>query len=270
MEKDKEKEPTGFESTETGIDPETGAISWDVKYKPDYALVYKRFKELNKVLKTFLENAEVLKDPKFKEIGKGIKYVYNQFRSHLRDNYPNQYKTLQTIDEDVLREVIRKSLGEMSATGAGAGAGTFTPGAGAQYATPYAFNPNKKAKGAQNIYYYKLGWKPVDAEKLHKQSKTLDHKDLWKKKLEENSESSKAYVDSLNLQDPSLKQFIETRMEDFDKIEDKLNTLLPLLKQAKKETMEYYKNSPEFKIKFGTDLAVDYLDDIITLFKEKK
>ncbi len=79
-----------------------------------------------------------------------------------------------------LKEVVLKKLKEMSATGAGAGAGTFTPGSGAQYATPYAFNPNKKAKGAQNIYYYKLGWKPVNAKKLHKASKTIDHKDLWK------------------------------------------------------------------------------------------
>jgi len=268
MESNKEKEPTGFEAVKTDVDPETGTVSWDVKYKPDYALVYKRFKELNKVLKSFLENAEVIKDPKFKEIGKGFKYIYNQFRSHLRDNYPNQYKMLQTVDEDIIREVIRKSLGEMSATGAGATAGYVTPGDGVGVATKPAFNPNKKIKEAQNIYYYKLGWKPVDAEKLHKQSKALDHKDLWKKKLEE--EAASTYVNSLNLEDPALKQFIENRVSDFDKIEDKLNTLLPLLKKAKEETMEYYKMSPEFKVKYGTDLAVDYLDDIITLFKEKK
>jgi hypothetical protein len=59
-------------------------------------------------------------------------------------------------------------------------------------------------------------------------------------------------------------------MTDFDKIEDKLNTLLPLLKSAKTDTMEYYKTNPDFKIKYGTDLIVDYLDDIITLVKEKK
>jgi hypothetical protein len=28
--------------------------------------------------------------------------------------------------------------------------------------------------------------------------------------------------------------------------------------------------SPDFKIKYGTDLAVDYLNDLITLFKDKK
>jgi len=64
-------------------------------------------------------------------------------------------------NKDKIKEIIRAKLKEMSATGAGAGAAHFEPGAGAQYATPFAFNPNKKAKGAKNIYYYKLGWKPV-------------------------------------------------------------------------------------------------------------
>ena len=264
------KEPTAFDSTKSGVDPETGRVSWDIKYKADYALVYKRFKELNKALKDFVTYDEVRKDSKFKEITNGFNYLYNQFRTHIRKEYPNQYKTLQTIDENKVRDIIRKALDEESATGAGAGAGSFSPGAGANYATPNAFNPNKKAKGAQNIYYYKLGFKPVDAEKLHKQAKGLEHKDLWTKKLEENEESSQAYVDSLNLSDPALKQFVDTRITDFDKIEDKINTLLPLLKKAKTETMEYYKMSPDFKIKYGTDLAVDYLNDLITLFKDKK
>jgi hypothetical protein len=173
------------------------------------------------------------------------------------------------LNLDKLKEAILKKLKEVSATGAGIGAGSFTPGSGAQYATPYAFNPNKKAKGAQNVYYYKLGWKDVPVKKLHKQAKGIEHKDLWKKKLEE-TEATDTYVNSLNLDDPALKQFIQNRVGDFDKIEDKLNTLLPLLKQAKTKTMDYYKGSPDFKIQYGTDLAVDYLDDIIKLFQEKK
>jgi hypothetical protein len=167
---------------------------------------------------------------------------------------------------DKLKEIVLKKLKEVSATGTGA---SFTPGEGANYATPFAFNPNKKAKGAQNIYYYKLGFKPVDAKKLHKTSKAIDHKDLWKKKLKE-GETTDSYINGLNLDNESLKQFIITRISDFDRIEDKLNTLLPLLKQAKEQTMEYYKMSPDFRVQYGTDLAVDYLDDIIKLFRDKK
>ena len=34
--------------------------------------------------------------------------------------------------------------------------------------------------------------------------------------------------------------------------------------------MDYYKGSPDFKVQYGTDLALDYLDDIIKLFRDKK
>jgi hypothetical protein len=248
-----DKDLTGFETGPSETDPETGKISWDIKYKADYALVYKRFKELNKAFKDFITYDEVRKDPKLMQFSTEFNALYNRFRTHIRKEYPKQFRMLQTIDENVVRDLVRKALEEESATGAGAGAGSFSPGEGAQYATKYAFNPNKKAKGAKNIYYYKLGFKPVNT-----------------KKLEENEESSQSYVDSLNLSDPALKQFVDTRITDFDKIEDKINTLLPLLKKAKTETMEYYKMSPDFKIKYGTDLAVDYLNDLITLFKDKK
>jgi hypothetical protein len=76
-----------------------------------------------------------------------------------------------------IRKLIKQALKEMSVTGTGAG---FTAGTGGNYATPFAFNPNKKAKGAKNIYYYKLGFKPVNQKQLRKKSKAFDYKDLWK------------------------------------------------------------------------------------------
>ena len=172
--------------------------------------------------------------------------------------------------KEKLRELIRKTIKEMSATGAGAGAGHFTPGTGAQYATPAAFNPNKKAKGAQNIYYYKLGWKDVPVKKLHKQSKAIDHKDLWKKKLNEGEEKTQSYIGSLDIKDPETKNFVNDKISDFDKIEDKLNTLVPLLKDAKTNTMEFYKNEANRKdTKYSTDLILDKLTEIITLLESK-
>ena len=82
--------------------------------------------------------------------------------------------------KDRIRKIVKKVLREMSATGTGA---SFTPGTGANYATPFAFNPNKKAKGSvYNYYVKKLGYKPVDKEKLHKQAKGIESKQLWKGK----------------------------------------------------------------------------------------
>ncbi len=33
--------------------------------------------------------------------------------------------------------------------------------------------------------------------------------------------------------------------------------------------MDYYKISPDFKVQYGTDIALDYLDDLIKLFIKK-
>ena len=232
------KKNTGFTSTQIGdADPETGKITFDVQYNADFDLIRERFKELQEIYDDkFLKYDEVKNDKKFIEIGKGINYLANQYVNHVNKKYNKS-----SLDENKIRSIIRKALDEESATGAGVGAGSFSPGAGANYATPNAFNPNKKAKGAQNIYYYKLGFKPVNTKKL--------------KEIEKS---------------PALENFINSRITDFDKIEEKINALRPLLEKAKAETTEYYKTSPNFQIKYGTDLASDYLDDLITLFKDKQ
>jgi hypothetical protein len=71
-----------------------------------------------------------------------------------------------------IREIIKKVLNEMSATGTGA---SFTPGSGENYATPVAGN-------APNYYVKKLGFKLVNKNKLHKQAKGIESKQLWKGK----------------------------------------------------------------------------------------
>ena len=74
-----------------------------------------------------------------------------------------------------VRFVIR--LDEVSATGGGAGSSAFTAnaGTGANYATPFAFRKDKDAKGAEHIYYYKLGFKPVPKTK----PKSFDIKKIY-------------------------------------------------------------------------------------------
>ena len=55
-----------------------------------------------------------------------------------------------------------------------------TSGAAGAYNTPYAFNPNKNAKGTSRNYYLKMGWKLVDKAKTRKAAKGMEYKDLWK------------------------------------------------------------------------------------------
>ena len=79
--------------------------------------------------------------------------------------------------KDKIKDLVSKRLKEMSATGTGA---SFTPGTGANYATPTAFNPNKKATGTSRNYYLKMGWKLVNKNKVRKAAKGMVYKDLWK------------------------------------------------------------------------------------------
>ena len=159
-----------------------------------------------------------------------------------------------------IKELIQKRLKEISATGTGA---SFTAGTGANYATPYAFNPNKKAKGAKNIYYYKLGFKPVNQKALNKAAKGIEVKQLWEADFDVNQ-----LIKDQNITNPAMVDWISKRVESFDTLERQLNQLIPMLQQAKKETIRKYSQDPSFAVIYGTDLAQEYLQDIIELFKQ--
>ena len=155
---------------------------------------------------------------------------------------------------DKLRSIIKQVMREESGTGGGASAGAFSPGEGPQTATKAgtdaAYKKNTNSKGTTNNYYYKLGYKPVK-ENVNEAQLDVD-----------------AYIDSLNIDKPELKTFIKSRLDGFDTLEQKLNELLPLLQNAKQRTLDYYKNNPNFNVLYGTDLANDYLNDLINLFKD--
>jgi hypothetical protein len=163
-------------------------------------------------------------------------------------------------------------LEEESGTGGGASAGAFSPGEGPQTATKAgtdaAYKKNTNSKGTTNNYYYKLGYKPVNQKKLNQQAKGIEVKQMWKENVNEAQLDVDAYIDSLNIDTPELKIFIKSRLEGFDTLEQKLNELLPLLQNAKEKTLNYYKDKPSFNVLYGTDLANDYLNDLINLFKD--
>jgi hypothetical protein len=113
-------------------------------------------------------------------------------------------------------------------------------GEGIHYSTPLAFNKKKNAKGAANIYYYKLGFKPVPKTKL--------------KESEQLSEYS---------------GFQQKRINVFGEIEDKINNILPMLSNAKNETAEYYNENPgSYAIVVSTDYIIELLNEIELKLKQ--
>ena len=146
----------GIETTVTNIDPETGQITWAVDYAPDYK---KLFKEVTEMLETAKEIALATDEKFFKDHYNDIRKLRNQLRTYLRNNKAEEYDRI-------------KSMNEISATGGSANFSSAT-GTGAQYATPKAF-------GKAPIYYYKLGYKPVNKKSLRSKAKGIETKDLWK------------------------------------------------------------------------------------------
>ena len=62
-------------------------------------------------------------------------------------------------------------------------------------------------------------------------------------------------------------QFQQKRIDAFDEIEDKLDDLKKLLRQAKIATVKYYRQDEpkSYSVVYGTDLIKDYIKDIETL-----
>lgn len=300
----------GTKSTVTNINPVTGAVSWDIVNVGAFDTVYKTFDKLNKLLRTLESEGEAESDPTIDSITDQVKKLFNQYRTHVRKNYPEAYDRIRMVKEEEVNEglfqkfvdntVLGGILGMMWYTTIGTilddtktklmadkidsdpnlakklktaiGIGgenlkeflgtvyymTFgnknleesvdenvDEGEGMGYMTPNAFNKNKKT----NNYYYKLGYKPVP-KKI--KGSGLEVKQLFEK--EELTEYS---------------DFQQNRINTFTDIEEKINSISPLLSNAKNETAQYYNENPgSYAIVYSTDMVNELLDDITKLLKQ--
>ena len=71
-------------------------------------------------------------------------------------------------------------------------------------------------------------------------------------------------------EEDKLDSFQQERIDAFDKIEEELKSLIKPLKQAKIETIKFYRQDEpnSFSVVYGTDLINDYLKDIKTLLEK--
>jgi len=150
--------------------------------------------------------------------------------------------------KNIVKETLKK-LKETSSTGVGGG--TFTPGEGAQYTTKYSFKKGTNQQGVKNPYYYKLGWKAVP--------KKIKGSGLEVKKLFE--------IDPPE----EIKKFQDERIKAFDNIEKELNSLFPMISNAKNDTIVFYSENPgSNEVMISTDLILEYIQDIKKLLKEEE
>ena len=128
----------GVKSVVTDIDPETGAITWSVDYIPNIDKLVEDAMELAKTARGVYQKAK--DDKKFLDIYEQAKQLRNVIRTHVRNNYPEDYK----------KAIREEEVDEASMSGA----------AGA-YNTPYAFvrkklQPGKKKKKKKSKYKMKM------------------------------------------------------------------------------------------------------------------
>ena len=129
--KNREKD---FYFVDEPADPETGRVTSKVVNKPSLS-------NMVKDLEAEIQDFEVLVEDKpddvvLYNISEELKEVYNNFRTHIRKNYPDEYKKVQ----------------EQNTTGTGA---SFSVGNSPAYATPKAFG-KKKDKDIEVLGYKKV------------------------------------------------------------------------------------------------------------------
>jgi len=77
-----------------------------------------------------------------------------------------------------LRKLVREVMLELDEANVTGGSATFTPGQGAQYATPNAFGKSSKGNRATKLLK-KLGWKRQERPKRPSHTKGFDY--LWER-----------------------------------------------------------------------------------------
>jgi len=215
----------GKKSIVTDIDPETGAISWDVADVADFTSTYKALQQAKEFLDTLEKTGKSKDDTAIDQFAEEIANLFNSFRTHVRKNYPKEYERVSRLKE-----------------------GEVDEGEGIGYMTPRAFDKDKKSTGAPDIYYYKLGYKPVP--------KKIKGAGTIVKQLFEKTDRN---------------EFQNKRIAAFKEIEERLNNIYPLLSNAKDETAEYYNENPgSYAIVYSTDYIFELLDEVEAKLKQSE
>ena len=243
----------------SSIDPETNSVGHDIIKLASFGDSLEKMSDAVKALKILMTTDEAEKDQNIKVIARSLKDVFNQYRSHLRKNYPDQYAE------------IKRQLEEMSTTGGGAGAASFTGGTGMQYATPYAFK--RKKKKVDEGVGAGLGPGPKASEDGVKDNayvKQFKYKLVPKNKNGNYVQKGSGLGVKQLFEAESSSEFQKKRIAAFDQIEQELNDIYKMLSNAKNETVKYYNdNESSYAVVKPTDLVLDYVKDIKDLLKGK-
>jgi len=153
----------GVKTKVVSKDPETKTVEWDVKYNVDLGNPIKKF---NEALDSLKDISRQHRDDSFlRDIIESVKSIKNDYRAHVRTEYPADYDELKRKSAYMKEDI--EELDEESTSGDAGG-----------YSTPFAFSakknsPNPATKYMVKTFKYKLVPKKIKGS-------GLEVKQLWK------------------------------------------------------------------------------------------
>ena len=260
----------------SSIDKETGSIGHQVIKLASFADSLEKLYTASESLSDLVRSPGGKMDAVVIKMYEDVKVLFNRYRTHLRKYYPDQYEAIK----DKLNEI--STIASTSGFTSG-GEGENHNGPSPRKSTYGAYTqagykkveegpgatmgPGPKAgpEGvAKNKYVTDFKYKLVNQKALNKNAKGIIVKQLWE------IDDVNQFLDDMQINDPDRRKFVKERIMAFDAVEDKLNQLVPLMQQAKNKTIDFYRNNPEsYAVVYGTDLAQEYLNDLINLFNEQ-
>ena len=88
----------GRKSTVTDVDPETGAITWSLEDVADFENAYNALFKAKNFLDNLISSPEAKGDFQLRTIAKEVRGAHNQYRNHLRKNYPEEFKKVSSVN----------------------------------------------------------------------------------------------------------------------------------------------------------------------------
>ena len=260
----------------TSVDPETGSVDSQIIKLASFTDSLEKLYTATTALSDLVKSPGGKDDAVVVKLYDGLKQVFNSFRTHLRKYYPDQYAAIKDkLDE---MSTISSNSGFVSGgegenhTGPSPRKSTYgaytqagfkkvTEGPGATMGP----GPAASETGVKNNTYVKdFKYKLVNQKALNQAAKGIIVKPLWE------AEDVEQFLDDMQINDPAKRKFVKSRLLGFDAIEDKLNQLVPMMQKAKNKTVDYYRQNPDsYAVVYGTDLAQEYLNDLINLFNEQ-
>ena len=191
------KSEDGVKSTIVDIDKETGGIKWDIEYLPNFDKLFDGATDLVNISKGVYTKAK--SDNKLRLIYDEARVLRNKIRTHIRNEYPEEYRR-------ITMKMNEGDLDEMSTTGGGGNAASFTGGTGMQYATPYAF----KKKNKKKVEELNIGSVAGTMAALRKDKNKPSTRVMWDDMSSEEKENLLLTVIK-DPDDPRIDQFIDTK-----------------------------------------------------------